>query len=64
METGMTAAAMYVPELNEILGTLPVSYKALLYTLPILPIMFIVEELRKLIIRTWPKSKIGYALLA
>ncbi|KAI2800252.1 Sodium/potassium-transporting ATPase subunit alpha-1 [Blomia tropicalis] len=63
-ETGLASFVIYVPFMNTILQTIPVSLISWLWTLPFISIILLLEEIRKWIIRSYPNKKIGMILLS
>lgn len=63
-ETALTALLIYDPFLNHVLQTVPVHWRSWICTLPTIGVMLGLEETRKLLIRCFPRSLLGRALLA
>lgn len=63
-ETGLAAFVIYVPFMNAVLQTAPVSWYSWLCTLPVIGVILLLEEIRKRVIRSYPETRWGRALLA
>lgn len=63
-EVALALALIYLPLMNHLLATSPVDWHSWLWTLPIIGVILLLEETRKLVIRWAPRSLLGRALLA
>jgi len=61
-ETAVAVLVVYTPGLNEALTFSPVSGWAWCAGVPFFFYMLVYEEIRKLIVRKWPKSWLGEEL--